>query len=131
MTLSEFINKYKGIKVDFDGAFGAQCVDLFRQYCKDVLKVPHLGAVNGAKDIWLKYAEMPLEQKYLVKVKGNPRAGDILVWDAGTYGHVAIFIAMCGTNYIVFEQDGYKQDGAKLGMLTPKGLCGALRKRFK
>ena len=36
MKLDEFINKYINTKVDFDGAFGAQCVDLFRQYCKDV-----------------------------------------------------------------------------------------------
>ena len=34
MTLEEFVNKYIGRKVDFDGAYGAQCVDLFRQYNK-------------------------------------------------------------------------------------------------
>ena len=31
ITLEEFVNKYNGKKVDADGCFGAQCVDLFRQ----------------------------------------------------------------------------------------------------
>ena len=59
MTLTQFINTYKGTKVDYkdenfkgDGSF--QCVDLARQYYKDVLNVPQfpaLGANGGAKDI--------------------------------------------------------------------------------
>lgn len=133
MTLSEFIVKYKGQKVDFDNAYGAQCVDLFRQYCQDVLDIPHTGALRNAqaKNIWLDYNNMPLEQKYFVKVKGAFRPGDVLVWDGGQYGHVAIFLSMLGTNLIVFEQDGFKQDGAKISLLKPSGLLGALRKRFR
>ena len=38
MKLDEFINKYINTKVDFNNAFGAQCVDLYRQYCKKELK---------------------------------------------------------------------------------------------
>lgn len=131
MTLSEFILKYRGQKVDFDKAYGAQCVDLYRQYCQDVLEIPHTGVVQGAKDLWLNYNNMPFMQKYLVKVDGSFRAGDVLVWDGGLYGHVAILLAMLGSNYIVFEQDGYKQDGAKIGLLKPSGLLGALRKRYR
>ena len=36
MTLTHFVKKYNGKKVYFDGAFGAQCVDLFRQYNKEI-----------------------------------------------------------------------------------------------
>ena len=41
MNLAEFLNKYTGKKVDFDKVYGAQCVDLFRQYCQDVWQIPH------------------------------------------------------------------------------------------
>ncbi|WP_252722587.1 hypothetical protein [Treponema phagedenis] len=41
MSLDEFVKKYLGKKVDYDGHYGAQCVDLFRQYCKDVLNPAH------------------------------------------------------------------------------------------
>ena len=55
MTLLEFVNKHIGKKVDFDGYYGPQCVDLYRQYCQDVWEIPHTGSVEGAKDLVEKY----------------------------------------------------------------------------
>lgn len=135
MTLTHFIKKYNGKKVDFDGAFGAQCVDLFRQYNKEVWGNPHTGAVEGAKDLILNYDNLPLEQKHLEK---NPRyffpkAGDVAVWGASSsnkYGHVAIVVYTEDNNLIVFEQDGFKQDGAKLNIRTDDNLLGFLRKKI-
>ena len=37
MTFDNFITKYNGKFIDFDGYYGYQCVDLARQYIKDVL----------------------------------------------------------------------------------------------
>ena len=74
MKLDEFINKYINTKVDFDKAFGAQCVDLFRQYCKDVLNIPHTGSCSttgGAIDLFLDWEKMPLEKKYFKKILIN------------------------------------------------------------
>ena len=66
MTLEEFVKKYIGKKVDYDGVFGSQCVDLFRQYVKDVLKIAeHTGSCStsgGAKDLFLDYHRMPVEK---------------------------------------------------------------------
>ena len=39
MCLDEFVKKYENKKVDFDGVYGAQCVDLFRQYVKECLGI--------------------------------------------------------------------------------------------
>ncbi|MBD5584168.1 MAG: CHAP domain-containing protein [Clostridia bacterium] len=114
MTIDEFLNKYTGKKVDFDGAFGAQCVDLFRQYCQDVLKIPHTGAVEGAKDLWLKYDQL-LEPKYFTREQ-EPKVGDVAIWGAtenNKYGHVAIVVGVLDKTFLVFEQDGFAQDGAK------------------
>ena len=97
MTLEEFIDKYDGKKVDFDGVYGAQCVDLFRQYTKDVLGIKeHTGpcqTTGGAKDLYLDYDKMPVEKKYFYRSKQkNWVQGDILIWDStptNKYGHVA------------------------------------------
>lgn len=134
MTLTHFIKKYNGKKVDFDGAFGAQCVDLFRQYNKEVWGNPHTGAVEGAKDLILNYDNLPLEQKHLEKIPRYffPKAGDVAVWGASSsnkYGHVAIVVYTEDNNLIVFEQDGFKQDGAKLNIRTDDNLLGFLRKK--
>lgn len=133
MTLFEFVNKYHGKKVDFDGAYGAQCVDLFRQYCKDVLRAGHTGAVEGAKDLFEKYSDLPAECKYFDRIKGaSPAIGDVCVWGATStnkYGHVAICLAYDADNdvIIVFEQDGIKQDGAKVAVRKRDNLLGVLR----
>ena len=134
MTLTYCIKKYNGKKVDFDGAFGSQCVDLFRQYNKEVWGNPHTGAVEGAKDLILNYDNLLLEQKYLEKIPRYffPKAGDVAVWGASSsnkYGHVAIVVYTEDNNLIVFEQDGFKQDGAKLNIRTDDNLLGFLRKK--
>ena len=134
MTLTHFIKKYNGKKVDFDGAFGAQCVDLFRQYNKEVWGNPHTGAVEGAKDLILNYDNLPLEQKHLEKIPRYffPKVGDVAVWGASSnnkYGHVAIVVYTEDNNLIVFEQNGFVQDGAKLNIRTDDNLLGFLRKK--
>lgn len=137
MNLEEFILTYNRKKVDFDGAYGSQCVDLFRLYNKEVWGNPHTGAVEGAKDLVVNYERMPLEQRFLslVPVKRDfVKAGDVAVWNAtevNKYGHVAIVVGLLGDeSLIVFEQDGFKQDGAKLNVRSSKNLLGVLRKKM-
>jgi len=133
MNLIEFVKKYSGKKVDFDGAFGAQCVDLFRQYCKDVLQIPHTGAVNGARELYENYDSMPGEKKYFFRVPAKEmifESGDVAVWGASKsnkYGHVAIVITMYDGHLIVFEQDGFKLDGAKISVRSRENFLGVLR----
>lgn len=133
MTLLEFVNKNCGKKVDFDGYYGAQCVDLFRQYCRDVLDVPHTGAVEGAKDLVERYWSLPVERKHFVLCKdaSSVKSGDVVVWgatDKNRYGHVAIAVAEDENVLLVFEQDGFKQDGAKLAWRSKNNVIGVLKK---
>ena len=103
MKLDEFINKYINTKVDFDNAFVAQSVDLFRQYCKDVLNIPHTGScatTGGAKDLYCDWEKMPLE-KNISKVDDK--------------------------TILVFEQNGIKQNGARLVLRAMENILGVLR----
>ena len=138
MTLEEFIDKYDGKKVDFDGAYGAQCVDLFRQYTKDVLGIKeHTGpcqTTGGAKDLYLDYDKMPVEKKYFYRSKQkNWVQGDILIWDStptNKYGHVAIYLAKIGAyDFLVFEQNGITQAGAQIKIRSRENLLGYLRRK--
>ena len=135
MDIFEFIETYLGKKVDYDGCYGAQCVDLFRQYCSDVLKVPRTESVLGAKDIAEHYEELPITKKHfeMLNVK-EAKLGDIAIWGNTTsnqYGHIAIVLANLGSRLIVLEQDGYKQDGTKLAYRSTDNIIGILRKRSK
>lgn len=137
MTLTSFINKYLGQKVDYkdkdfkgDGSF--QCVDLARQYFHDVWgaeQFPALGADGGAKDIFDKCTNV---NKTVDSALADYSRGDILIWGASKtnkFGHVAILIEIYNTKYfIVLEQDGFKQDGVKLAFRSRENLLGCLWK---
>lgn len=129
MTLTQFIIKYSGQKVDFDGKFGAQCVDLYRQYLKDVLDVPQSPAVNGAKDLIDAPGSLKTTRE---NVLADYSRGDVLVWGAtktNPYGHVAVLVSVYNTKwFVVFEQNGFKQDGAKLAFRSRENLLGCLYK---
>lgn len=139
MYLEDFVKKYNGKKVDFDGVYGAQCVDLFRQYCKEGLEIPeHTGSCStsgGAKDLFLDYSKMPIEKKYFYKYTKTNKGlipGDVLIWNStetNKYGHVAIYLGKINNDLIVFEQDGFKQDGAKINLRSKENLLGVLRKK--
>ena len=137
MTLEEFVKKYNGKKVDYDNAYGAQCVDLFRQYAKEALGIKeHTGPCatsGGAKDLFLDYNKMPVEKKYFYRsTQKTWIPGDVLIWDAtekNKYGHVAIFLAYLGNAFLVFEQNGITQAGAEIQVRTRDNLLGYLRKR--
>lgn len=138
MNIADFINTYLLEQVDYDKAYGAQCVDLFRQYTKDVLEVPeHTGAVEGAKDLYIHYNELPKEKKYFNKIfpisSATAQPGDVAIWGAtptNKYGHVAIVISVLqDKTLLVMEQDGFKQDGAKMKIRTTENLLGYLRGR--
>ena len=137
MDLWEFVQKYIKTKVDFDGFAGPQCMDLFRQYGQDVWQIPRtesLGADGGAKDLVLRYNEFPIEKKHLALIsdKWCGQEGDVAVWgatDKNKYGHVAIVLkALANGRLLVFEQDGFKQDGAKITWRDNKNIIGYLRK---
>lgn len=135
MTLDEFVKKYNGKKVDFDGRYGCQCVDLFRQYCEDVLTIPHTGGVIGAAELYTKYEAMPLEKKYFEKIefKGTPpMVGDVVIFKPtkkNGFGHVAIVLSADNLSMTVFEQDGYAQTGTKFAYWKYNHVLGFLRKR--
>lgn len=137
MYLEDFVNKYNGKKVDYDGVYGAQCVDLARVYFNEFFGIlEHTGPCatsGGAKDLFLDYDKMPVEKKYFKRIKTKKCLPcDVAVWDStptNKYGHVAIVLGELSNSLIVFEQDGFKQDGAKINLRGKNNLLGVLRKK--
>lgn len=129
MNLTQFVKSYVGTKVDFDGAYGAQCVDLYRRYCSSVLEIPQTPPVVGAKDIITKPGVLSVKKE---SATTNYVAGDILIWGAtatNQFGHVAVLVAALDeSNFIVVEQDGFRQDGVRLMLRSRENLLGGLYK---
>lgn len=125
MTVDEFFSKYEGKGINYDGKYGNQCVDLYRQYVKEALSAPQSPPVRGAKDIWSTYLS-----EHFDRVENTPNAvpqkGDIIIWGStlGTFGHVAVFVSGDKNSFTSFDQNfpvegHYNESGDFIGT----GVC--------
>lgn len=93
ITFDDFVTKWNGKPVDFDGIYPNQCMDLMHQYVYDVLGLTDK-TILAAPAAYQAYTNnFP---KYFTKIDntptGIPQKGDIIFWGqaVGPFGHVAI-----------------------------------------
>lgn len=106
MTLDEFVNKYLGKKVDYDGFYQGQCVDLYRFYLKEVLNTTQTPPVVGASEIFDTAGDR--FERIVNTPDGVPQKGDIVIWNkkaGGGFGHVAVFIEGDANRFKSFDQN--------------------------
>lgn len=101
--LQDFISKHTNQKLDYDGAYGAQCVDLIKYWFKALgLPIPtgngnqYARNADGSRVIFIKNTP-----------SGIPKPGDVIVWNTGigAYGHVAIFVEGDVNSFRSFDQN--------------------------
>jgi hypothetical protein len=121
-------NKY----LDYDGKYGAQCVDLYDFYTTGFVggQAPMVGY---AQEIWNNY-----DQKAYARVAGNqvPQMGDVAVWGAGgntPNSHVGIIIQDMGNGYVKTLSNNATSIGPQgtsaVVTLSKSALLGYLRPR--
>lgn len=137
-TADEFIKAQTGKGVDVDGAYGAQCWDLFAYFCKQAgYPVFRCTSSGYVKDLWnnrnasgiLKYFD----------VVSTPQKGDWFIWgecNVAPTSHIAMFVSANGSSVGSFL--GQNQNGiavanicnmtyaGKLGILRPKCYAGGV-----
>lgn len=121
-------NKY----LDYDGQYGAQCVDLYDFYTTGFVggQAPMVGYAN---EIWNNY-----DQKAYARVANNqvPQMGDVAVWGKGgstPMSHVGIIIQDLGNGYVKTLSNNATSQGNKgtsaVVTLSKSALMGYLRPR--
>ena len=132
MYLADFFKKYNNKKIDYDKAYGAQCVDLFRQFNKEVLGISQPKGVNGAKDFWSNYSKDANLYNNFSKIANTPsfvpQFGDIAIWGNGTYGHIAICTGKGDVNkFESFDQNYPTGSACHYVTHNYSGFLGVLR----
>lgn len=111
MTIDAFFNKVKGKKIDFDGAYKNQCVDLIKQFEYDVMGIiPE--AVGDAKYYYLNYDKKAFLKNHFIKIPNTPDyvplKGDVVVFGNGKYGHICIATGEGNTaHFYSYDQNVY------------------------
>ena len=125
MTYTDFQNKWIGKRVDYDGVYGFQCVDLIKQYLAECYGLSP-GAWGNAIDYW-KSTNVNILTKFTKVASNDAKQGDIVVLNGTSgnpYGHIGIATgAIDATNVEILEQNGSTGNASGTG-------GDAIRKRF-
>jgi hypothetical protein len=123
-AVQRFFNKYNGVAIDHDGAYGAQCVDLTMRYASEVFGV----RINGNGKEW--YANGPRSGAFRqVPAGSQPQVGDIACWGpsmGGGWGHVAIVLSEDWGRGVLLTMSQNPGPARKMS-ITTNGLQGYLR----
>lgn len=133
MTFDEFVKAYNGKATDYDGAYGAQCVDLIKLYLDKVFGIK-AGSWGNAKYYWLNFDKHSELVKSFTKIKNTasfiPQKGDIMVWDGNKgsgAGHVAICTGEGTTSYFYSYDQNWNGKTMKRIKHDYKDVYGVLR----
>lgn len=111
MTMNEWVSKNLGKYIDYDGAFGVQCVDLVKSFVKNVLGVEPESIGNA-----IEYYNKRKTSSYLVKnfkwisYKKDfvPQKGDVCVFTSKSgKGHVSIASGKGNKEYFYSYDENY------------------------
>jgi len=106
MTLDQFITKYNGKFIDYDDAYGPQCVDLCKAYMDEVLKLGEIGTIGNVVELPLCLPELYKGKLTTHKGLTGIKKGDIIISTDGKYGHVGIYISTPSAGKVnVFNQN--------------------------
>lgn len=142
ITYKEFIKKYIGKKIDYDGYAGVQCVDFAKLYLKECFGI-ECGAMGNAKDWWYNRNTNPILAKnfnsYIINNKrpvstSTVNQADIGIRTSGTYGHIFVCDSVKGKSIIYYDENGTGHHDAvtkRSKPFTNYYVTGVLRKKTK
>lgn len=132
MTYKQYFTKYAGKKIDFDGAFGVQCFDLANSFIYEVLGIRTAFTGMSAYQIYTDFEKQP-NKICFDRIPNTPdfvpQQGDIIVWNIGKNGHVAIATGIGNTScFTSYDQNWTgNNEGVELIEHNYNGVLGVLR----
>lgn len=132
MSFDQFISKWNGRGIDFDGYYGDQCMDLMHQYLSEVLGLTdgRILAAPNAKTVYTNFANVFGHERFeriANTPNGVPQKGDIVFWGNGTAGHVAIYRDGNVYSFTSFDQNYPTGSKCHLQKHDYTGVLGWLR----
>ena len=115
MTYKNWVNKYKGQKINYDKVYGVQCVDLIKHFIDKVLNAKPQ-SIGNAKEYWHKRKGKYISSLF-VPIENTPsfipKRGDVFVRTSGKCGHIGVCTGNASNEYFyAYEQNaGGKGEG--------------------
>ncbi len=138
MTFDEWVKKNVGKGIDYDGAYGVQCVDLAKHYIKNVLGITPQSIGNA-----IEYYNKRKSSEYLTKnfrwidntPEFIPKKGDLCVFTSKSgNGHISVATGEGTTSYFYSYDQNYpkaKHEPMTLIKHSYTSFLGVLRAKSK
>ena len=126
----KWVYAQEGKFLDYDGAYGAQCVDLIAYYYK------YLGQSKYVKGNGCDYVSNALPDGW-IRIKNTadfvPEPGNIAVWgtELSAYGHVAIILSADVHSFVSMDQNWPRGSACKRVTHNYNKFWGVIRPNFK
>ncbi len=105
-TPTDFYVQYNNKVIDYDGVYGAQCVDGWKVFCKWA-NVPVKATPNNYADgYWYYKDQLGYAQYFDYVTNGAFKDGDWVIWAKGSKSHPSSHIAMLYDDYEFGENQG-------------------------
>lgn len=129
---NEWIKQKLGTYNDVDGFYGAQCWDLFAEFCKDYgYPIFNCTKTGYVADLWNCRKTSGILKYFEVVDKNKLQKGDWIIWTTSPYGtgnsHIAMFVEYKGSSFKVLGQNQTKDQKACYANLAKKGVGGCFR----
>lgn len=131
-SIDDFQNYWFGKRVDYDGVYRFQCVDLILQYLSQVYGI-HSGVWGNAIDYWNKPTGVLLQHFDKLPADTPIQKGDIIVFKptiTNEFGHIAIAVdgnTMLEQNGATGDGDGAGGDEIRYRAIPKERIAGILR----
>lgn len=138
MTFDEWVKKNVGKGIDYDGAYGVQCVDLAKHYIKNVIGITPESIGNA-----IEYYNKRKSSEYLTKnfrwidntPEFIPKKGDLCVFTSKSgNGHISVATGEGTTSYFYSYDQNYpkaKHEPMTLIKHSYTSFLGVLRAKSK
>ncbi len=130
VAFDTWLESVEGQSIDMDGAYGAQCWDLFDNYTKNVVGSPGISCTDTgyAVDLWTMFDSNGASAYYVQKpATWKAQPGAVAIWGmvgpATPLSHVAIVTADKGINVECATQN---PGATRISEITKLGLKGYL-----
>lgn len=131
-TAQAFINQYNRTTVDYDGWYGAQCVDAFKIFCAWLGVIVRATLTGWADGYWTNRNTQGYASycDFITDVNAL-KAGDWLFWGHGSScanSHVGMFVSYAGNGYAyVFSENQQKDFKGFCTVKLKLDILGAFR----
>lgn len=135
ISVDDFIKQTTGVSIDYDKAYGVQCVDGIKYFNSLIYGKADFdcGSCNYAYGLWTNYGKNGVEKYFNQHPFSEVKKGDWIIWNKGSknapYSHVGMYVSKVNNNVVKIWGE-VSNRGFDYNDVDTNGILGVLRPKI-